>query len=556
MYQRQGRIGSLMVIAIFTLAMIAPSFVWAGQASKKQMPSIDWGWMFVVPVLLPTEPGQGTTTTTTTTTTTDDNNVGDGGQPDAGSAAQGAIAGSSSANGVVSGALSNLTNAAQTATGTGSQTNTANIAAVGGIPAAQSTAASAPSNKTAQTANIALNTVDASNQGNGSNGGDPVRLATGAFIMNEEDDSYNSNNLKISLSRTYVSTGGSAHSLGQGWAFSYDTRVIRGSIYKASDVIDSINGQITILNDSYDKQETDSTNALKGIGDQLTAARNLLGDETNPIAGTAYYALAAAQDAVDKAIATGVQNLILAANNELTTAKGLVASINGVGGIIDSLTAEQGTVQESQKGLEAIQTAITDLKVELASYQVYVDESAANAKLNRLVTSSGDLSSGQYTGNGTIVFVDERGSSHLLMIEADANPDSTVTLPDGSRNYYPSGSALLPAPDQPMDDSLALESDGSYVRTTKDGTRYLYTYLGQLDRIIDTNGNTLTFGYSTVGELTSITDDYGRATTFAWTNGRITTIAAPAGRTVCQGSSYSPTLGQHIPPGDLSVILA
>jgi len=24
----------------------------------------------------------------------------------------------------------------------------------------------------------------------------------------------------------------------------------------------------------------------------------------------------------------------------------------------------------------------------------------------------------------------------------------------------------------------------------------------------------------------------------------------------CQGSSYSPTLGQHIPPGDLSVILA
>lgn len=59
-------------------------------------------------------------------------------------------------------------------------------------------------------------------------GGGPVQLATGSFTLAAEDLSYRFNRMAVAVSRTCQSDRREAHSLGPGWPFSYDTRVVRG----------------------------------------------------------------------------------------------------------------------------------------------------------------------------------------------------------------------------------------------------------------------------------------------------------------------------------------
>jgi YD repeat-containing protein len=62
----------------------------------------------------------------------------------------------------------------------------------------------------------------------GVEGGDPVKIITGDFTTRETDLSYRFGSIDINISRNYISSRSSSHSMGKTWSFSYDTRVIMG----------------------------------------------------------------------------------------------------------------------------------------------------------------------------------------------------------------------------------------------------------------------------------------------------------------------------------------
>ena len=132
------------------------------------------------------------------------------------------------------------------------------------------------------------------------------------------------------------------------------------------------------------------------------------------------------------------------------------------------------------------------------------------------------------TGNNTVTLIDMEGVPHLYSIDTDPDYNITVRYPNGEKNYYPHGSTLTPS--LPTDDQLELLSDGSYRLTKKNKTQYLYSYHGQLNKIVDANGNQITFHYSPQQELIKISDDFNRETLLQRSNGRIVRVTDPKGR--------------------------
>ncbi|HUX39793.1 MAG TPA: RHS repeat-associated core domain-containing protein [Rectinemataceae bacterium] len=358
-----------------------------------------------------------------------------------------------------------------------------------------------------------------------SGGGTQARLAVGSFSLAVEDLSYRSDGLKVEFARNYESRRTAGHSLGTGWVFSYDTRVLRGTDRDAAATLEYLTGRA----DAIAKEQADKAKARQVMLDRIDTAKvAVLAAENDASA-----ALTLADEAVRLAYLTGDLTLHASADKVETDAQGIKSEIDGPDGMLTNLAAARVKLVSSQDDLDGLTPVINDVASKSDAYGKVAMLAAANHALNRLVANSGDPEYEQYTGNGTAVLVDEAGSPHMYRMTEQASIDSVIRLPDNSINYYPLGSAMQAA--EPTDDSLELKPDGSYVRTKKDGTKYLYSYLGQLVRIVDTNGNGLAFGYSSASELVSITDDYNRETNIERQNGLIALITDPASRTVAYG---------------------
>ncbi|MCG8513979.1 MAG: DUF5675 family protein [Halanaerobiales bacterium] len=131
-------------------------------------------------------------------------------------------------------------------------------------------------------------------------------------------------------------------------------------------------------------------------------------------------------------------------------------------------------------------------------------------------------------GIDRLIWIDEQGIPHLYLILAEVDFDSEVSLTNGSINYYPRGSQT--APITRNDARLEILIDGSYLLTKRDQTTYHYNYYGQLLRIEERNGRSLTFSYNEQQEMSSIVDSFGRELTIERLNGRIVKVTDPIGR--------------------------
>lgn len=118
-----------------------------------------------------------------------------------------------------------------------------------------------------------------------------------------------------------------------------------------------------------------------------------------------------------------------------------------------------------------------------------------------------------------------------------AVPVSTVPFVDVTLNgivvpFRPTGSGGFTAPSYDPD-TLAENSDGSWVVTEPHGITMTFNALGWLMSETDLNGNTLTMAYDAQGRLTTVTDAVGRAITLSYgQNGYVDQATDPAGRTV------------------------
>ncbi len=114
--------------------------------------------------------------------------------------------------------------------------------------------------------------------------------------------------------------------------------------------------------------------------------------------------------------------------------------------------------------------------------------------------------------------------------------DATVTNADGSEvTFTENADGSYSAPPW-VQATLIKNQDGSYSYTLPDQHVYTFDATGELEDIVDRNGNTTSLAYNGSGELQTVTDASGRQLTFSYnSSGQIQQITDPANRTVQYG---------------------
>ena len=151
-------------------------------------------------------------------------------------------------------------------------------------------------------------------------------------------------------------------------------------------------------------------------------------------------------------------------------------------------------------------------------------------------------------GVGKLILVDEEGTPHVYEILTEPDYDTEIVFDDGRKNYYPNGSQTRAL--NPIDDKVEILSDGSYLLTKKDGTKYTYSYYGQISKIEDSNGRYLDFTYNSEKELVKVTDSFQRELKISRSNGRIRKITDPLGREYIYGYSGDRLVSYTDPEGN------
>lgn len=117
-------------------------------------------------------------------------------------------------------------------------------------------------------------------------------------------------------------------------------------------------------------------------------------------------------------------------------------------------------------------------------------------------------------GNGPITYIDEDNTRHIFGQQVGGG-------------YIVNDGTYL---------TLVKNTDGTYVMTKPDGTKYNFHPDGWMKSIVDTNGNTTTLTWDSSGNLSTLTDASGRQTTLTYnSNGDVTSMTDPASHTI----SYS-----------------
>ena len=156
---------------------------------------------------------------------------------------------------------------------------------------------------------------------------------------------------------------------------------------------------------------------------------------------------------------------------------------------------------------------------------VVVGNSATNEGRLVVVNDSDSVFGGGWNVSGleklvvnddnSVLLIDGDGSQHIFDFPGTTTP---ITL---AQTYISS----------PGDYStLQRLADGTFQRTTKDGTVYKFTAQGLMVAATDRNGNKTQHIYNTLGQIQQIIDPVGLTTNFNYTGNRVTSIVDPAGR--------------------------
>ncbi|MFW5688192.1 MAG: RHS repeat-associated core domain-containing protein [Spirochaetota bacterium] len=351
--------------------------------------------------------------------------------------------------------------------------------------------------------------------------GDPVSVATGELTVRESDLALNVGSIRLDLARVHRTSMRMTGSLGPGWFFSGDSRIVLG----------------------------ESTGARTAAA-AATAAINALAD---PQTGAPADLAQMASDAIGAR--TAVRTV---ARNQAGAARSLESALLAIeyeGILRDEVHAEirrrAGEAARMARSNEAVIAEMTD-EIDLFRREIYPDAvSALNATVEELREREDDLlllaertddhrrRNARYAsvtptpetvacGATSLAVIGPNGYPRRYTCEATASADSETTYPDGSRNFYPSGTTL--SPESPSPDRLRLLADGRFVLEKKDGTTWTYGFHGELRRIEDRNANYFAFGYDADERLARITDSRGREFLLRRrADGRLAAIEGPEG---------------------------
>lgn len=115
------------------------------------------------------------------------------------------------------------------------------------------------------------------------------------------------------------------------------------------------------------------------------------------------------------------------------------------------------------------------------------------------------------------------------------NADGSILLidGDGSEMLFEAPSEANGTYQSPPADFSVFEKrpDGTFRRTMKDQTVYIFNAENQLASVVDRNGNETRYTYNDDQQIVQITDPVGLQTTFSYTGNYVSQITDPAGRT-------------------------
>ncbi|MBW4554010.1 MAG: VCBS repeat-containing protein [Aphanocapsa sp. GSE-SYN-MK-11-07L] len=177
------------------------------------------------------------------------------------------------------------------------------------------------------------------------------------------------------------------------------------------------------------------------------------------------------------------------------------------------------------------------LQADLSALPTGVYEYSLQTGINLLVPDGRQVGSSS-TNTGKLVSVNSVdsifGSGWGLsgLQELVKNGDGSLLLIDGDGSVLHFESAAGGTFTAPPGDFSKLEklADGSYLRTTKDQTVYLFNAALKLVSMQTRTGDLTRYTYNNLGQLTRITDPTGLMTQFAYTGSQVSSITDSAGR--------------------------
>jgi RHS repeat-associated protein len=139
--------------------------------------------------------------------------------------------------------------------------------------------------------------------------------------------------------------------------------------------------------------------------------------------------------------------------------------------------------------------------------------------------------------NGNVIVVNRKSSSlgsgwaitELQQLYLQSGSGAFLSSGDGTALFFSGGPDMFTSPAGDFS-VLMRNTDGTYTRSLKDGTKINFDAQGLETAIVDRNANATSFVYDGNGRLISIADPVGLVTTLAYANGKLQTITDPAGR--------------------------
>ena len=349
---------------------------------------------------------------------------------------------------------------------------------------------------------------------NSSAGGDPVLFATGDFVTSSTDAAFSMAGTPVEVTRSFNASKPSAGAFGPGWLFNYDSRIIRGIKPRAATHLASVREKRSSIQDEYDKAKKlydDSLTDINAVISRALTIRNTIRQTVRSLESS----VSSAPSHFTSILQSDLRN----ARSKLQVAEAFLTRSRRAK---TALEAKHPDVLTMQSQLRNAQERLTLATNELAITRA---DTLRNAK----VTRSTDPAWYTEFGIGSLLYIDQKGTTRRYSIDTAPNYASTAVYADGSKNYYPQGSDTTPA--QPNDDQLRLNPNGSYTLTQKDGTVIAYGFFGTLQSITDPNGNTITFTYNAQDKLTTVTDAFSRTLSLTWSGDRLTSVTDPVNRT-------------------------
>ena len=348
--------------------------------------------------------------------------------------------------------------------------------------------------------------------------GDPVSVATGEFVVDEVDLTLTAGAVGARIGRIHRTGSRAGGSLGGGWFFPLDTRIVLGESPGAAGASERARAILAELTDPE-----------HGLRAELNRAADAAIAERTPPLGEASRAASRARE-----LERALRSVDYTGRLRTHVDRELDRRANRAAGIAVALERLAAQMRDEIDSVDAfvrpaaaarIDAAIEAIRQRVSALDLVARTSEAHARRNARYRST-PADGRAAAGTESVILVGPDGRPRRYEPSVPPDPASQAVYRDGSANRYPAGCEYVSA--DPSAPRLRLAADGTFTLTTNDGAIHRYGFFGELRRTEDTNGNALSFAYDGEERLIRVTDSRGRETAIDRdASGRVVAVRAP-----------------------------